>query len=381
MHNTYKPLFSLDPSVTFLNHGSFGACPKVVFDTLIKFQKKLEFEPVKFLAHDIYHYLKKSREALAKYINCDSEDIAFFPNPSTALNTLIRSLDLKQGDEVLTTNHEYGALDRTWGFISKKRGSKYVKIDIDIPFVDKQKFIDCFKKAINKHTKVIFLSHITSATSLIFPVKEIIELAKKNNILTIIDGAHVPAHIDLDIRKLDPDFYCGACHKWMCSPKGVAFLYVKEEFQQMIEPLVVSWGYEAENPSHSQFLDYMQWQGTNDISAYLTVPDTIKFLENHNWKEKAASCKELNLWAKNEISSQLNIKALGTDDFLGQMTTFSFPLVDTIEQQMEFYKKYKIQLPFIKWNEQTFFRISSQVYNSKEDFIYLIESLRDFKNI
>ena len=167
----------------------------------------------------------------------------------------------------------------------------------------------------------------------------------------------------------------------MCSPKGVAFLYVKKEFQQMMEPLVISWGYEAENPSHSQFLDYMQWQGTNDISAYLTVPDTIQFLENHNWKEKAARCKELNLWAKNEISSQLNIKALGTDEFLGQMTTFSFPLDDTIEQQMEFYKKYKIQIPFIKWNEQTFFRISSQVYNSKEDFIYLIDSLKEFQNI
>ena len=140
-------------------------------------------------------------------------------------------------------------------------------------------------------------------------------------------------------------------------------------------------GYEAENPSHSQFLDYMQWQGTNDISAYLTVPDTIQFLENHNWKEKAARCKELNLWAKKEISSQLNIKALGSDDFLAQMTTFSFRLDDTIEQQKEFYNKYKIQVPFIKWNEQTFFRISSQVYNSKEDFIYLIDSLREFKDI
>jgi isopenicillin-N epimerase len=262
-----------------------------------------------------------------------------------------------------------------------------IRVDFNVPINDSQEITDisrisaCFKKAINKHTKVIFLSHITSATALIFPVKEIIELAKKNNILTIIDGAHVPAQIDLDIRKLNPDFYCGACHKWMCSPKGVAFLYVKKEFQQMIEPLVVSWGYEAENPSNSQFLDYMQWQGTNDISAYLTVPDTINFLEKHNWKEKAVSCREINLWAKNEISSQLNIEALGRNEFLGQMTTFSLHLDDTINQQMEFYYKYKIQVPFIKWNKQTFFRISSQVYNSKEDFIYLIKSLRDFKNI
>jgi len=379
MHEKYKSLFSLDHEVTHLNHGSFGACPKVIFDNLISFQKKLEFEPVNFLDNHLYQYLKDSRFALSNYINCDRDDIAFFPNPSTALNTLIRSLDLKSGDQILTTNHEYGALDRTWNFISKKRGCEYIKLDVEIPFTDKQKFIDSFKNAINSNTKVIFLSHITSSTALIFPVKEIIDLAKQKNILTIIDGAHVPAHIDLDIKKIDPDFYCGACHKWMCSPKGVAFLYVKKEYQNMIEPLVVSWGYEAENPSDSQYLDYMQWQGTNDMSAYLTVPDTIKFLNKHDWKERAKECRELNLWAKNEICEKLNTYSLGNDEFLAQMTTIAFDFEDTINQKIEFYNKYKIQVPFIKWNNKTFFRISSQVYNSKDDFEYLINSLIDFK--
>ena len=379
MHEKYKSLFSLDPKVTYLNHGSFGACPKVIFDNLISFQKKLEFEPVNFLDNHLYQYLKDSRFALSNYINCDRDDIAFFPNPSTALNTLIRSLDLKSGDQILTTNHEYGALDRTWNFISKKRGCEYIKLDVEIPFTDKQKFIDSFKNAINSNTKVIFLSHITSATALIFPVKEIIDLAKQKNILTIIDGAHVPAHIDLDIKKLDPDFYCGACHKWMCSPKGVAFLYVKKEYQNMIEPLVVSWGYEAENPSDSQYLDYIQWQGTNDMSAYLTIPETINFLNKHDWKERAKACRELNLWAKNEICEKLNTYSLGNDEFLAQMTTIAFDFEDTINQKIEFYNKYKIQVPFIKWNNKTFFRISSQVYNSKDDFEYLINSLIDYK--
>ena len=379
MHEKYKSLFSLDPEVTYLNHGSFGACPKVIFDNLVSFQKKLEFEPVNFLDNHLYQYLKESRSALSNYINCDRDDTAFFPNPSTALNTLIRSLDLDSGDQILTTNHEYGALDRTWNFISKKRGCEYVKLDIEIPFTDKQKFIDSFKNAINSNTKVIFLSHITSATALIFPVKEIIDLAKQKNILTIIDGAHVPAHIDLDIKKIDPDFYCGACHKWMCSPKGVAFLYVKKEYQNMIEPLVVSWGYEAENPSDSQYLDYIQWQGTNDMSAYLTIPETINFLNKHDWKEKAKACRELNLWAKNEICEKLNTYSLGNDEFLAQMTTIAFDFEDTINQKIEFYNKYKIQVPFIKWNNKTFFRISSQVYNSKDDFEYLINSLIDYK--
>jgi len=379
MHHIYKPLFSIDPEVTFLNHGSFGACPKEVFDSLIKFQKKTEYEPVKHLAYDIYQYLKESRSALSGYVNCHVDDIAYFPNPSTALNTLIRSLDLKEGDQILTTNHEYGALDRTWRFISKKRGCEYIKLEVEIPFTDKKLIVDSFRRSINKNTKVIFLSHITSATALIFPVKEIIELAREHNILTIIDGAHVPAHIDLDIKKLDPDFYCGACHKWMCSPKGVAFLYVKREHQEMMEPLVVSWGYEAENPSDSQFLDYMQWQGTNDISAYLTIPDTIEFLRKHNWKEKAQHCRALNLWAKKELCNALDTYATGDDQFLGQMTTIAFKLEDPLQEQIDFYTKYKIQLPFIKWNDKTFFRISLQVYNSKEDINYLIKSLLQYR--
>jgi len=379
MYKKYRPLFSLDPEVIYLNHGSFGACPKIIFDSLISFQKKLEFEPVKFLDENLYEYLKKSRTSISKYINCDRDDVAFFPNPSTALNTLIRSLDLKKGDQILTTNHEYGALDRTWNFISKKRGCEYVKIDIEVPYTDKQMFIDKFQKAINKKTKVIFLSHITSPTALIFPVKEIISLAKKNNILTIVDGAHVPAHIDLDIKKLDPDFYCGACHKWMCSPKGVAFLYVKKKFQKIMEPLVISWGYEAEKPSNSQYLDYMQWQGTNDMSAYLTVPKTIDFLEKHNWKDKAEKCRNLNLWAKDLICQELNTYALGNDSFLGQMTSIAFDFTDTINEKKEFYKKYNIQVPFIKWNNRHFFRISLQVYNSKDDIYNLINSLKDFR--
>ena len=147
----------------------------------------------------------------------------------------------------------------------------------------------------------------------------------------------------------------------------------------MMEPLVVSWGYEAENPSHSQFLDYMQWQGTNDISAYLTIPETIKFLKKHNWREKALHCRELNLWAKNKICKALDTYATGADEFLGQMTTIAYKLDDPIQDQIDFYTKYKIQLPFIKWNDMTFFRISLQVYNSKQEVEYLIKSLLEFR--
>ena len=380
MFSKLKKSFMLDPEIIHLNHGSFGATPKPIFDSLISWQKKLEYNPTKHLGLDIFTQLDISRDYLAQYINCHKDDIVFFPNPSTALNTVIRSLPLKKDDEILTTNHEYGALDKTWNFICKKTGAKYIRQSISIPLLSKNDFIESFKSGITEKTKVIFFSHITSSTGLIFPAKEICKIAKEKNILCIIDGAHVPGHIDLDIKKLDPDIYTGACHKWMCSPKGTAFLYVKKELQETMEPLVVSWGYESDTPSHSQFLDYMQWQGTNDISSYLTIPDTIKFLDENNWQQVSKECKKINRWARKEINQLLKKEPISNDDFIGQMSSIPMDSNDIIQDQIEFYVKYKIQIPFIKWNDKEFFRISIQVYNSKEDVFKLLEALDDKYN-
>ena len=246
MHKKFKSLFMLDPGIIYLNHGAYGACPKPVFDALVNYQKELEFEPTKHLAHDVFQYLEKSREFLSNYLNCHMNDIVFFPNPSTALNTVIRSLNLKEGDQILTTNHEYGALDKTWKFICKKTGAEYIQQTIPLPLNSKEEFIEHFCKGLTDKTKIIFISHITSPTALIFPVKEICEIAKERGILSIVDGAHAPAQIKLDLQDVNSDIYVGACHKWMCSPKGVSFLYVKKELQSMINPLVISWGYEPE---------------------------------------------------------------------------------------------------------------------------------------
>ena len=368
----------LDKDVVYLNHGSFGACPRPVFDSLLKWQRLLEKEPVKHLAVDIFKYLEKSREALSCYVNCHKDDLVFFPNPSTALNTVLRSLELNHGDEILTTNHEYGAMDRAWNFLCKKTGAKYIQHQVDLPLICEKEFINKFSTAISERTKIIFLSHITSPTALIFPVKEICEIARKKGIITIIDGAHVPGHIELNIEDINPDFYTGACHKWMCSPKGVAFLYAKKEIQNIIEPLVVSWGYESDNPTHSKFLDYLQWQGTNDVSAYLTIPDTLDFLDKNNWNKVSSLCTELNLWARKEISSQLNLSYLTKENYLAQMTTFPLNIPYNLQAQIDFYNRYLIQVPFIKWNDRAYLRISIQAYNNKQEVIYLISCLKEF---
>tara|TARA_Y100000996_G_C22540039_1_gene649680 strand:- start:976 stop:2127 length:1152 start_codon:yes stop_codon:yes gene_type:complete len=380
MYKKFKSKFMLDPKIVYLNHGSFGACPKNIFDSLIKYQKLLEFEPVKHLAHDVFEYLEKSRESLGNYINCNKDDVVFSPNPSTALNTVIRSLDLNDGDEILTTNHEYGALDKTWKYICKKTGAKYIQKTIPLPLESKQDFINNFAEGITKKTKVIFLSHITSPTALIFPVKEICKISREKNILSIIDGAHAPAQIKLDISDINPDIYVGACHKWMCSPKGVSFLYSKKEYQKKIDPLIISWGYEPEKTNNNQFIDYHQWQGTRDMSAFLTIPETINFLEKNNWREVTKECYKINLWAKKEINSLLNEEALSTDEFNGQMCSFYYKSKkDLIDFNIKFYLKYKIQLPFIEWNDKTLFRISIQAYNSKNDINFLLNALDDLK--
>ena len=370
-----KSQFMLDPEITNLNHGSFGATPKPIFDSLINWQKKLELNPTKHLGYDIYDFLKESRQALAEYIHCDKDDIAYMPNPSTALNTIIKSLNIKPGDEILSSNHEYGTLDRTWNYISKKTGAKYIQVPIALPLKSEDDFIKKILEHITNKTKIIFLSQITSSTGLIFPIKEICQIAKEKNIISIIDGAHVPGHIDLNIKELNPDVYTGACHKWMCSPKGTAFLYVNKKLQNIVEPLVISWGFDSDMPSHSQFLDYLQWQGTNDVSAYLTMPDTIKFLEKNNWKNVSKKCRELNIWARKEINELLKIEAISDDKFLGQMSSVPVKSDDILEDQIEFYLKYKIQIPFFKWNDKEFFRISIQAYNTKEDIFKLLEAL------
>ena len=376
MDNSYKSLFLLDKDTIYLNHGSFGACPKAIFDSLIQWQRKLENDPLLHLAVDIYSHLEKSREALSNYVDCHKDDIVFSPNPSTALNTIIKSLDLQIDDEILTTNHEYGALDRTWNFICKRTGAKYIKTKIELPFLSEDYFTNSIISRVTKKTKVIFLSHITSSTGLIFPIEKICTFARENNILCIIDGAHAPGHISLSIKKLDPDIYVGACHKWMCAPKGTSFLYAKKEIQNEIDPLVVSWGYEAEEPSHSQFLDYHQWQGTNDYSAYLTMPDIIKFLNKYDWKNVSKKCRDNNLKARKLLNNFFNKKPISSNKFIGQMSSIEIDCKDILALMEELYKSFKIQVPIFKWEDKTFLRISMQAYNEIEDIDRLIFALK-----
>jgi len=273
-----RSLFQLNPEVIYLNHGSFGASPRAVIHELIRLQKLLEWQPIKYLAENLEDALEISRSSLADYIGCKGDDLVYFPNPTTAANAVLRSLDLHPGDEILSTDHEYGAMNRSWKFISQKTGCLFKPVEIPVPVNDREEFIDRIWSRITEKTKYLFLSHITSQTALVFPIAELCRRARDRQIISIIDGAHAPGQIPLDISSFDPDIYIGACHKWMCSPKGASFLYVRSELQDSIEPLVISWGWDSEMPGKSRFLDYHQWQGTRDMSPFLTIPFVIDYM-------------------------------------------------------------------------------------------------------
>lgn len=382
--NHYKELksqFLLDPNITFLNFGSFGACPKPVFDDYQTWQLELEREPVQFMAVNGPRYLQTARRALGDYVGCHEDDLVYVSNPSFALNIVAKSLKLNRGDEILTTDLEYGACDKTWDYYCSKSGAKYVRQPIQLPIQSKEIFIENFFAGISDKTKVVFISHITSSTALKLPVHEICDIAKQKGLLTIVDGAHAPGHIALNLKELKADIYTGACHKWMLTPKGVSFLYVKRELQHLFDPLVVSWGYNSAAPSHSQFLDYHQMQGTRDFSAFLTVPKAIEFLTKHQWEKVAASCRELVKKNVARFCELLNTKPLCpvNDEFMAQMCSFLIKTNEPEKLQRHLFENYKIEIPVMRHAAKVYLRYSINAFNSQPDLDHLYDALMEIK--
>ena len=373
--------FLLDPDITFLNHGSFGACPKPIFENYQHWQLELERQPVQFIQKNAPDHLKSAKEAFAHYVCCKSEDFFFTTNPTVAINTVMRSVKLEPCDEILSTNHEYGAMDRTWNFYCAKSGAKYIRQNISLPIRSKESLLEEFWSGYTPKTKIIFLNQISSATALIFPVKEIIQKAKSLGLITIVDGAHVPGHIDLNLTELDPDFYTGTLHKWMLAPKGCSFLYVKKQWQDSIDPLVVGWGYQSESPGTSRFLEYHEFQGTRDISAFLTAPAAIRFLNDHNWPEKSSQSKRMILENYKKFCDLVGSEPICpvTNEFLGQMCSIPIRTDNPAELKEELLGKYSIEIPVMRIDHRVFLRISLNAYNTSEDLEILYAALIDIK--
>jgi len=371
--------FLLRKDITFLNFGSFGACPKPIFDRYQQYQLELEQGPVQFIVKTGLDYLLQSRIALGNYLNCPADDIVLVTNPSYAVNLIAKSLQLNKEDEILTTDLEYGACDRTLNYYCEKTGAKYIRQPISLPILSKEQFIEDFFKGLTTKTKMIFISHITSSTGLQFPVEEICAIAKSKGLITFIDGAHAPGQIPLNLSTLNADIYTGACHKWMMAPKGCTFLYVNPSLQDQFDPLVISWGFKSTTPSHSRFLDYHQTQGTRDFSAFCTLPTVIQFMEENNWPSVAKECRELVKANVMHFCNLLNAAPLApiTDDFILQLCSIPINSPEPEVLKEVLFNQYKIEIPVMRHADKVYLRYSIQAFNTQADLDILSNALTD----
>lgn len=386
MDDNLAALFLLDPAVTFLNHGSFGACPRPVFEAYQRWQLQLERQPVAFLDPNrgLSSWMRDARVALGAMVGADPDDLAGLTNATVGLNIVAQSLDLKPGDEILTTDHEYAALEKTWAYVCRRSGAVVKTVTIPLPLTSEDQFTDTLLAGFTDRTRVLFLSHITSATALLFPIERAVAHARARGIWTVIDGAHTPGHIPLNLTALDADFYAGNCHKWMMAPKGSAFLHVRRELQAMMNPLVIShgWTLDAREPGavgpfgNTPFIDGLEVQGTRDPSAWLTVPAAIDFTRQHDWHKVAAECRHLVQDTAARVRALTGLPGFCSPEFCApQMVAMPIPACDPLILQRTLMAEYGIEIPCFRWQDHTIVRVSAQGYNTQSQMDLLVTAL------
>jgi isopenicillin-N epimerase len=361
--------FLLDPEVAFLNHGSFGACPRPVFERYLHWQRELELEPVDFIVRRLPGLLDEARGALAAYVGADPGDLAFVTNATTGVNLAARALDLQAGEEVLTTDLEYGACDLAWEWLCRRTGARYVRAEIPLPLADPAAVADALFAAATERTRVLYVSHLTSATALAFPVEEIVSRARELGLVTIVDGAHAPAHVPLHLGELGADFYSGNCHKWLMSPKGAGFLHVRPEWQERVDAAIVSWGYAD---GHT-FRQRIELQGTRDCAAWLAVPDAIRYQAERDWDDVRARCRTLTREARGALCELLRSEPLAPEEMLGQMATVALPgpmpeLTDRL------FREHRVEIPTMGPTD-SLLRVSIAAYTTDADVERLLAAL------
>jgi isopenicillin-N epimerase len=353
--------FLLDPDVTYLNHGSYGACPVEVFEEYQRIQRELETGPTDFFTRKAWTSfwggaerpgrMTEAAAALGAFLGARGDDLVFVPNATSGLNAVIRSLRLEPGDEVVTTTHEYGAITRTWEFA----GATLVTCAPDEVL-----------ERIGPRTRAVSVSHITSPTAVVLPVEEICAAAREAGALAVVDGAHAPGQVPVSLETLGADVYAGNCHKWMCAPKGAGFLWAREEHQGWISPLVVSWGWRED----AGFAERHGWAGTRDPSAYLTVPKAIEVHATFDAERQGAVANY----------AETRLAELGYPRVAGEpapfMRTVELPPGDPAELWQRLYAEHRVEAPVYEWDGRRHVRASIGPYNDEDDVERLVDALR-----
>jgi len=390
MTDTHRDDFLLRRDWRLLNNGSFGASPVPVFEAYQRWQREFEDHPGGFMSRQ-RELLTEARTKLADYLHTDQRRLAFVTNATMGVNVVAHSLRswLRPGDEVLTTNHEYGACNHAWQFNTGKAGAHYINRPISLPVpaaldadeanrLAAEAFLEELWAGVNERTRVIYLSHTTSPTALTFPLEALCRRAREAGILTVIDGAHVPGQRDLFLDDIGADFYTGNCHKWMCGPKGTAFLHVRDEVQHLIEPLIVGHGWFPDKASEQPLEDYVEQYGTRDISGFLAVPAAIAYMEEHNWPAVRARCFAQSLAVKRHLEAHFDTESICPEhfDWFSQLCPIRLPdNTDMPKLGQILREQYQIEIPMINWNGTKIARLSVQMYTSQAEIDTFAEAV------
>jgi isopenicillin-N epimerase len=378
----------LDPSVVFLTHGTFGAAPRVVLERQELVRRQMESEPVRFFTRELEPLLDAARAELAEFVGASTGDLAFVPNATAGVNAVLRSLDLDKHDELLTTNHEYNASRNAMEFVCALSGAKPVVVDLPFPISDPGEVVARVLAAVTERTRLLLIDHVTSATGLIMPVETLVSELAKRGIDTLIDGAHAPGMLPLDLTALGAAYYTANLHKWVCAPKGAAFLYVRKNRRASIRPTSISHGANATRADRSRFHLEFDWTGTLDPSPWLSAGEALRYLPSlvpGGWPEVMRRNHELALAARDLLCRSLGIAAPAPDEMIGSMAAVPLPpgkATDTFfltgdPLQEELFRRYAIEVPVNPWPAlpHRVLRVSAQLYNTIDEYAYLAEAL------
>ncbi|HEX6086793.1 MAG TPA: aminotransferase class V-fold PLP-dependent enzyme [Thermoanaerobaculia bacterium] len=372
-----KQHWTLDPDITFLNHGSFGATPRVVLERQNEYRAQMEREPVRFFVRELEPLLDSSRAALASFLNADEQGLAFVPNATAGVNAVLRSLDLDKFDELLVTTHEYNASRNALEYVAGINGAKVVVADIPFPIASPDVVIERVMEKVTDRTRLLLIDHVTSQTALIFPIKELIDELHDRGIDTLVDGAHAPGFLPLNLRALNAAYYAGNLHKWVCAPKGAAFLHVRENRRAGVRPVSISHGANSPRRDRSRYLLEFDWTGTSDPTPWLCIPDALRFMASllpGGWPMIVHRNEELTLRARDLLCETLRIDPPAPDSMLGSMAALPLPDCDPQALQDRLLFEHRIEVPLMPW-PTPLLRISAQVYNVFEDYERLAEAL------
>ncbi len=368
--------FLLDSEVTYLNHGSFGATPETVFKVYQDWQRQLEFNPHKFVNNELSSQLFIARKHLADFLGTTTDKLAMVMNTTEGINTIARSLDLQPGDEILGTNLMYGAMDRVWTFIAATKGCHYRKISLELPLPDNQQLIEQIWREVSPNTRVILLDHITSSTAFRMPLEEICTQAQARGIITIVDGAHAPGQIELNLDALPVDYYVGNLHKWLCNPKSAGFIYSRDGIDK-VTPLTISWGWQSNK--FFGFKSAHEWMGTRDYAAWLTISKTIEIFKQHNTEDNRQTYHRLLTRAQLEITNLSGLVSIYASpvQMANQMVSLLLPPSIVAKQlQKRLLDEFNVVVLADNLENIPLLRISIHRYNTDEDIDKLINALK-----